>query len=343
MAHLPNTLKCFVASAFDRPDVDKLYDFVIRPALKKFNIACRAVNRIEHNKNIDQKIIELIEQSDLMIADLTYARPSVYFEAGYAERHIPVIYTARHDHFRQRDDDPNGTECVHFDLTKRNIIPWKSSALGAARTRLTKRIAHVSRPLFLRLAKDRLEDQRTQAFDALSQRKKLEGIYKRCSASLMQKKYHLESIRERESSIFAQFTKILRRNLIVINCTVRPTATKKYFASLKFAMDLHNIGVPRRYLSRDNATIRPRNVNHVVLVWLEISLRRIQPSTLLDVFSMFDISNDRKHLYSANALVSSDIPIPYLPHICIVDALRNDVQFDENATSAIHSVENGCA
>jgi hypothetical protein len=33
-------------------------------------------------------------------ADLRYARPSVYFEAGYAERSVPVIYTVRRDHFR---------------------------------------------------------------------------------------------------------------------------------------------------------------------------------------------------------------------------------------------------
>jgi nucleoside 2-deoxyribosyltransferase len=41
------------------------------------------VDQIEHNDDIDDKIIELIKKCDFCIADLTYARPSVYYEAGY--------------------------------------------------------------------------------------------------------------------------------------------------------------------------------------------------------------------------------------------------------------------
>ena len=92
-----------------------------------------SVDRIEHNDNIDTRIISQTEAADLVIADLTYARPSVYFEAGYAQRAIPVIFTARSDHFTERDNDPNGNRHVHFDqdaqhhrlvIAERRDISW---------------------------------------------------------------------------------------------------------------------------------------------------------------------------------------------------------------------------
>lgn len=79
----------------------------------------------------------------MVIADLTYARPSVYFEAGYAQRAIPVIFTARSDHFREHDNDPNGNRHVHFDLKMRNIIAWSSPNDDAFPGRLTRRVTKV--------------------------------------------------------------------------------------------------------------------------------------------------------------------------------------------------------
>jgi len=40
------------------------------------------VDIIEHNDDIDNKIIELILKCDICIADLTYSRPSVYYEGN---------------------------------------------------------------------------------------------------------------------------------------------------------------------------------------------------------------------------------------------------------------------
>jgi nucleoside 2-deoxyribosyltransferase len=80
---MPAKLRCFVAMAFGQEDTD--------------GINAQRVDRIEHNDKIDTKIISEIEAADLVTADLTYARPSVYFEAGYAQRAIPVIFTARPD------------------------------------------------------------------------------------------------------------------------------------------------------------------------------------------------------------------------------------------------------
>ncbi|HUS50435.1 MAG TPA: hypothetical protein VMZ91_09740, partial [Candidatus Paceibacterota bacterium] len=76
-------ISCFVACAFGKDDVDEIYENAILPVLKLMEIKPYRVDQIEHNDDIDNKIIELISKCDICIADLTYARPSVYYEAGY--------------------------------------------------------------------------------------------------------------------------------------------------------------------------------------------------------------------------------------------------------------------
>lgn len=88
-------MKCFVATAFGRDDVDEVYDKCVRPALKRLHVQPSRVNRVEHNEDIDNKIFELLNAADFAIVDLTYSRPSVYYDAGYAfGTGKPVIYIA---------------------------------------------------------------------------------------------------------------------------------------------------------------------------------------------------------------------------------------------------------
>lgn len=118
-------LNCFIATAFDKKDVDSIYKNIIVPVLKKYSIVPLRVDKIEHNDDIDDKIFELLDKCDFCIADLTYARPSVYYEAGYAiGNQKSVIYTARKDHFKPQISDHEGNLRVHFDLQMKNIIPW---------------------------------------------------------------------------------------------------------------------------------------------------------------------------------------------------------------------------
>lgn len=118
-------MNCFVASALDHDDVDAVYDRTICPVLKEFNIRPFQVDRVEHNDDIDDRIFQLIDNFDLCISDLTYARPSVYYEAGYAfGRGKPVVYVARSDHFRAQPNDEVGNLRVHFNLQMKNIIRW---------------------------------------------------------------------------------------------------------------------------------------------------------------------------------------------------------------------------
>lgn len=118
-------LKCFIACAFGQKDVDSIYSKNILPVLKENNIIPLRVDKINHNKNIDQKIVQLIKSADFCISDLTYARPSVYYEAGFIHgQNKEVIFTARKDHFQPRIEDTNGNFKIHFDLITKNIIDW---------------------------------------------------------------------------------------------------------------------------------------------------------------------------------------------------------------------------
>ncbi|MBL9199413.1 MAG: hypothetical protein JNL39_02855, partial [Opitutaceae bacterium] len=140
-------LKCFIASAFGFEDVDRVYDRVVRRVLREQGVKALRVDRVEHNEDIDNQIFHLLNASQLCIADLTHARPSVYYEAGYATgKEKPVIYIVRSDHFRRRSnaEDPHGNLRVHFDLQMKNVISWDGSLVDFEK-RLIRRLKLVLR------------------------------------------------------------------------------------------------------------------------------------------------------------------------------------------------------
>lgn len=114
-----NKVHCFIAIRIGSDDTEAIYGRIAR-VVSELGMHPRRIDRIEHIENINQKIISELNDSDVAIADLTYARPSVYYEAGYAQRKIPVIYTCRKDHLFNEDD----TLKVHFDVDRYNIIFW---------------------------------------------------------------------------------------------------------------------------------------------------------------------------------------------------------------------------
>jgi len=76
---------------------------------------------VEHNDDIDDRIVAEIRRSRFVVADFTGGRGGVYFEAGFALGvGKAVIFTCRRDWF-----DRNG---VHFDTEHRNHILWRDPA-----------------------------------------------------------------------------------------------------------------------------------------------------------------------------------------------------------------------
>lgn len=123
--------------AFDREDTDSLYEKSISPVLRSSSVTPVIINRREDNRDINHQIIEQLNKCDFCIADLTYTRPSVYFEAGYAQRAVQVIYTVRADHLRQNQPDDLR---VHFDLQMKPLIRWTKPDDETFRTKLERRL-----------------------------------------------------------------------------------------------------------------------------------------------------------------------------------------------------------
>jgi hypothetical protein len=156
--------------AFGRRDTDNWFDKTLRPLLKSVGAQPRRVDRIEHNDDIDDRILAEIEDADFAVADLTYARPSVYFEAGYVQRTVPVIYTCRADHLNAPPDSPNR---VHFDLQMKNIVPWRDPLDGRFRKRMESRLRKVTMPLLREKERSLEAAEQTRRFGALSQSRQL--------------------------------------------------------------------------------------------------------------------------------------------------------------------------
>lgn len=141
-------LRAFVAMRIGDPLTESLYEEAIRPALRAAGSTSIRIDKLEHNDDIDDRILREIERADVVVADLTFARPSVYFEGGYAAGlSKPVIYTARRDHFKDKDDDPLGNLRVHFDLQMKNIIDWADPKSSTFRKRLDRRLRFVLAPI----------------------------------------------------------------------------------------------------------------------------------------------------------------------------------------------------
>jgi len=175
---------------FEREDTDRVYDDIIAPILREKQVTPVRIDRIEHNDDINVRIIHELQQCDFAIADLTYARPSVYFEAGFAQRNVPVIYTCRKDHFSQQVNDPFGNLRVHFDLQMKNIIPWVSPSDSNFKKRLDRRISRTIAPLLhVRETEIKLR-QDAEKFASLSLQEKTERIINVCISLVKDNGYH---------------------------------------------------------------------------------------------------------------------------------------------------------
>jgi hypothetical protein len=135
--------QAFVIMQIGEPELERIYDRVIAPALEACGFTPRRVDRHTRGGLLASEIISFIEESEILVADLTNERPNCYLEVGYAlglGKSTNLILTAREDHDPESPRHRLGGPRVHFDLAGYDILFWRSENLGAFRQELEKRI-----------------------------------------------------------------------------------------------------------------------------------------------------------------------------------------------------------
>ena len=324
-------LTAFVACAFGRTDIENLYDYAIKRVLRQSDISPLRVDRLEHNDDIDDKILELIAACDFCIADLTYARPSVYYEAGRAHGlGKPVIFTARSDHFRPSNNDDFGNLRIHFDLQMKNIIKW-SKSVDTFRARLASRIRTVTRPLRKRLAVQQAEAQARQRFAKVSQATNRADILNAVQEMLVQRRFKTETGTELlDGEKCVQGVTRSHGRPIFVLVLAGTTFTKRQLKVLQYWPSLtwvRNEGQPPL---RDL-------VSHVMCC----ALRAVPPGRIADALPSF-YRRDGVKVYSRGKEVTSASEV----HLHILDSIESLPDLQSRLTSHVDWIlgggGNGC-
>jgi hypothetical protein len=107
--------QAFIAMRIGEPDLDGIFLQAIAPAVVECGFSPLRIDQKQHNDKICDLIMDEVKKSAFIIADFTFQRSGVYFEAGYAlGLGIPVIWCCREDDF----------ENLHFDTRQYNHIKW---------------------------------------------------------------------------------------------------------------------------------------------------------------------------------------------------------------------------
>ena len=273
--------------AFGKNDTDGLYDNHILPVLRRNGITPVIINRCQSNQDLNLQIIEQILKCDFSIVDLTYARPSVYYEAGFAEREVSVIYTVRKDHLsRNQSDDLR----VHFDLQMKPLIEWSDINDKTFSTRLEKRLKATVLKKWAQQKKE-LDNLRAaeEKFSSLYQSQRLSLLRRRAMAGLKSQSfikwksphhpnivYRYKDIRQGiVNDIYS--SKYLSEQYHYVSIHSFPSATKSVLLDLRERYSDRKIiwGIDREKMS---------NIDSVYINRIVISIRVVPKSRIEDVY-----------------------------------------------------------
>lgn len=127
---LPNPSQVFVVMKFDDNVLNSAYEGVIKPVAERHGFTVVRMDQVHNSGNITEQMLNAIEESRIVLADLSGERPNCYYETGYAHAvGKELILTIRK------------TEEVHFNLSVHRFIKWETEA--ELRKQLNERFASI--------------------------------------------------------------------------------------------------------------------------------------------------------------------------------------------------------
>ena len=125
-----------------QPDLDKICSEAIVPALTSSGLDPRRVDKHNEGGLLKSEIIGFINESEIIVADLTNEKSECYLEIGYTMslgKFRDLILTCREDHSpNSPNHDPTGPR-LHFDLAGYDILFCHPDELGKLRSDLEKK------------------------------------------------------------------------------------------------------------------------------------------------------------------------------------------------------------
>lgn len=329
--------------AFGNKDTDVIFNKYLKPIVRRCGFSPRRVDRILHNDYIDRKIISEIENADICIADLTYARQSVYFEAGYAQRRIPVLYTCRKDHFLNTEEDKR----VHFDLRQRNIVEWKNEKDTNFPKKFEKRFNHLAQPIIEAYRDNKRKEKERKHFSSLSVQERMirinEELRKIINGSLFKHKTYY-SYRYKQSQIARNFWKKdafyykkIKSDLIIflLNPFLRMNRENTLFVYneiVKNEKDILSI-VPKHSLRE------VKNIRYIGIVYVLNSVNYKTIQSVLDNFSNPYISNHYKEDDFKTIQLSKKRTLNAHTEFIFLDAIKSISELRQNFIETLKAIK----
>lgn len=135
--------QAFIIMQIGNAALERVYHECFLPVLRKNGFEPKRVDKHNQGRLLKSEIVDFIQSSDLILADLTNERPNCYLEIGYAmglDKFNQLILTAREDHNHQSPNYNAKGPRIHFDLSGYDILFWHPDELEKLRTDLEKKI-----------------------------------------------------------------------------------------------------------------------------------------------------------------------------------------------------------
>lgn len=179
----PKKEEAFVVMQIGNAQMDRIWKSIYEPTIKKVGLGPRRVDIHDDGTLLKQQIIQYLNQSQIIIADLSNQRPNCYLEVGYVmgqNRYRDLILCCREDHNRESPNHKEGGPKVHFDLEGYTVLWWDPRRLGDFARELEDKIRRRMGPQSLpaqpklqvtppaqpsRESKAWIEEQRKEAFN----------------------------------------------------------------------------------------------------------------------------------------------------------------------------------